>query len=385
MQRIISGTPIDEQTLENYEQSLAVLCRHFPPLITSLFATARRSRDGHLEWWSEREGQPIPLSALPAIEQAVLQEKCQRRQEAIRQLAEELARRGEPALAERLHTLLKQTPQLTCYGINGEPVLVHWGIPPQPAEPMRLEEPIRLVEPAPRLSKGRWITARHLGCLAAMLLALLLGILLLRCWPTLFPTDLPSGGEPLTELTKEQPSVSLAKQHDFGRIRVSLNWTNPSADSAIDLDVAAFVRLKNQKKTGVEALSRLFGDYNNAPYVALEGDDRSGVNSHGEWLFINGSHWQQIDEVLIYAFIYSGASNWQSTQATTTIHIPGQPSITTRLTEGGNDRPVGVIARLINVDGTIKVERINQYFDDRESVDRAFGWGLEWHPIKGKS
>ena len=126
MQRIISGTPIDEQTLENYEQSLAVLCRHFPPLITSLFATARRSRDGNLEWWSEREGQPIPLNALPATEQALLQEKCQLRQEAIRQLAEELARRGEPALAERLRTLLKQTPQLSCYGINGEPVLVHW-------------------------------------------------------------------------------------------------------------------------------------------------------------------------------------------------------------------------------------------------------------------
>jgi len=101
MQRIISGTPIDEQTLENYEQSLAVLCRHFPPLITSLFATARRSFDGNLEWWSEREGQPIPLSALPATEQALLQEKCQLRQEAIRQLAEELARRGEPAVMLR--------------------------------------------------------------------------------------------------------------------------------------------------------------------------------------------------------------------------------------------------------------------------------------------
>ncbi|MGE6106252.1 hypothetical protein [Aeromonas sobria] len=378
MQRIISGIPIDEQTLENYEQSLAVLRRYFPPLITSLFATARRNRDGNLEWWSEREGQPIPLNALPATEQTMLLEKCQFRQEAIRQLAEELVRRGESALAERLHTLLKQTPQLAYYGINGEPVLVHWGIPRQPAEPIRLEEP------APRRSKGRWVTVRHLGYLAAMLLALLLGCLLLRCWPTLFPSHLPSGSELLTELTKEQPSVSLAKQHDFGRIRVNLNWTNSSPDSAIDLDVAAFVRLKNQKKTGVEALSRLFGDYDNVPYVALERDDRSGDNSHGEWLLINGAHWQQLDEVLIYAFIYSGASNWQSTQATIIIHIPGQPSITTRLTEGGEDRPVSVIARLINVDGTIKVERINQYFDGRESIDQAFGWGLEWHPVKGK-
>jgi tellurite resistance protein TerA len=378
MQRIISDFPIDEKALENYEQSLAVLCRYFPPLITSLFATARRSRDGNLEWWSEREGQPILLNALPATEQAMLQEKCLLRQEAIRQLAEELVRRGEPVPAERLHNFLKQTPQLACYGINGEPVLVHWGIPQQPADPIQLEEP------TPRLHKGHQITARHHGCLAAILLTLLLGILLLRCWPALFPVDLPSSGKPLTELTKEQPNVSLVKQHDYGRIRVNLNWSNPNPDSAIDLDVAAFVRLKNQKKTGVEALSRLFGDYDNVPYVALEGDDRSGENSHGEWLLINGSHWQQIDEVLIYAFIYSGASNWQNTLATITIHIPGQPPITTRLTEGGENMPVSVIARLINVDGAIKVERINQYFDDRESIDKAFGWGLEWHSTKGK-
>ena len=98
MQRIISDFPIDEKALENYEQSLAVLCRYFPPLITSLFATARRSRDGNLEWWSEREGQPILLNALPATEQAMLQEKCLLRQEAIRQLAEELVRRGEPEI-----------------------------------------------------------------------------------------------------------------------------------------------------------------------------------------------------------------------------------------------------------------------------------------------
>ncbi|TNH91455.1 tellurium resistance protein TerA [Aeromonas hydrophila] len=185
-------------------------------------------------------------------------------------------------------------------------------------------------------------------------------------------------------MTKEQPNVNLVKQHDYGRIRVNLNWTNPNPDNATDLDVAAFVRLKNQKKTGVEALSRLFGDYDNVPYVALEGDDRSGDNSHGEWLLINGSHWQQIDEVLIYAFIYSGASNWQNTQATITIHIPGQSPITTPLTEGDEDMPVSVIARLINVDGAIKVERINQYFDDRKSIDKAFGWGLEWHSTKGK-
>ncbi|MGL5303202.1 MAG: hypothetical protein ACRC9M_06320 [Aeromonas sp.] len=408
MQRIISGAPIDQATLASYEQSLTVLCRHFPPLITSLYASARRNSDGNVEWWSEREGQPIPLSALPGAEQAALLQKCQQRQESIAQLAEELARRGEPLLAKRLQTLLSQTPQLVCYGINGEPVLIQWGIPETSLTPLPL------IEPPPPPRRWYWVMVPHLGCLAAILLALLLGLLLLFYWSTLFPPaspvlpaapvvvpvsapvptpiptpvaapvpTLPVSDLP-TELTKAKPSVSLPKQPDFGRIRVNLNWVKPTDSQSIDLDIGAFVRLKDQQKGAVEALSRLFGDYNKLPYVELKGDDRTGNNADGEWLFINGSQWPLIDEVLLYAFIYKGAPNWQHTHATITIDIPGQPAITTRLTDEGDDREVAVIARLINVDGTIKVERINRYFDERESMSKALNWGLKWSPTKGK-
>ncbi len=66
--------------------------------------------------------------------------------------------------------------------------------------------------------------------------------------------------------------------------------------------------------------------------------------------------------MLIYAFIYEGVPSWDKTDGVVTIHVPDQPPIETRLTEGENRRTLCAIARLVNENGAIKVERINQYF-----------------------
>ncbi|CAK9885515.1 MAG: hypothetical protein XXXJIFNMEKO3_01915 [Candidatus Erwinia impunctatus] len=61
-----------------------------------------------------------------------------------------------------------------------------------------------------------------------------------------------------------------------------------------------------------------------------------------------------------------------------TIHVPGQPPIETRLTEGQNQRTLCAIARLVNENGAIKVERINRYFQSQSEMDQAYGWGFRW-------
>ena len=53
------------------------------------------------------------------------------------------------------------------------------------------------------------------------------------------------------------------------------------------------------------------GNHDQPPYLLLQEDLREGNDVDGEWLFVNGSHWQDIDEVLIYSFIYAGTDNWQ--------------------------------------------------------------------------
>ncbi|WP_348548657.1 TerD family protein [Psychrobacter sp. KFRI-CH2-11] len=198
-------------------------------------------------------------------------------------------------------------------------------------------------------------------------------------------------------LTKNQSSINLKKRDNFGKIAVNLNWNQrPNADQktpkkgllgdlfkqhksgGIDLDVGAMIHLKNGEKTLIQALGNRFGSLQSAPYVCLRADDRTGQVSGGEWLDINGQQWSQIEEVFIFAFIYEGVPNWAQTDGVVTIHVPEQPPIETRLTEGTGNLPMCAIARLVNQQGSINVERINQYFKGHQEMDKAFHWGFSW-------
>ncbi|MDF7675283.1 TerD family protein [Neisseriaceae bacterium ESL0693] len=189
-------------------------------------------------------------------------------------------------------------------------------------------------------------------------------------------------------LTKDKPMISLAKRSDFGKININLNWslgnqpTNKLSKifkrKNIDLDLGAFVELQDGSKTVVQALGETFGHYDEMPFVQLSGDDRSGEVADGEWLYVNGAHWKNIRQILIYAFIYDGVPNWNETDATVTLYIPRHPPIETRLIGGDYKYPMCAIAQLVNVDGTIKVERINRYFYGHSDMDNAFGWGFRW-------
>lgn len=191
-------------------------------------------------------------------------------------------------------------------------------------------------------------------------------------------------------LTKEKPAISLTKRDDFGKIRVNLNWHSGGSatkgflqgifnnNKGIDLDLGAFVELKNGDRGVVQALGNGFGSYHSKPYVQLQGDDRTGSVSDGEWLHINGHEWKNIKEVMIFAFIYEGVPSWENTDGVVTLHVPDQPPIETRLTEGNNQRNMCAIARLVNEGGSIKVERVNRYFSGHKEMDEALGWGFSW-------
>ncbi len=189
-------------------------------------------------------------------------------------------------------------------------------------------------------------------------------------------------------LTKEKPAISLTKRDNFGEIRINLNWHrgNPATglravfggNKGIDLDLGAFVELGDGYKTVIQALGNRFGSMDSEPYVQLQGDDRTGEFSTGEWLHVNGREWKHIREVLIFAFIYEGVPSWDKTDGVVTLYIPDQPPIETRMTEGQNNRNMCAIARLVNENGNIKVERINQFFNGHSDMDKAFGWGFSW-------
>ncbi|WP_297229331.1 TerD family protein [uncultured Desulfovibrio sp.] len=192
-------------------------------------------------------------------------------------------------------------------------------------------------------------------------------------------------------LTKASPRIDLTKHNLAGGLyRVNLNWnraftSRPSGlaglfnlNRGIDLDLAAYVRLKNGEHTIVQALGEQFGSLDQPPFVKLMGDDRTGSQAEGEWIHINGDRIDDLAEVIIFTFIYAGAPNWNATDAVVRVDIPGQAKIETRLSDGNEPLPMCAIARIINSGGKLSIERLERYFHGHEEMDRFFGWGFRW-------
>lgn len=188
-------------------------------------------------------------------------------------------------------------------------------------------------------------------------------------------------------LTKAAPAISLAKGGGgSGLMRVNLNWTQPQkkgffrgkAAGSIDLDLAALYELADGTKHGVSALGKRFGSLHEPPYIQLDGDDRSGLNTGGENLTINLDHLDKIRRILIYTFIYEGTPNWADANAVVTLYPVGAAPIEIRLDEtGGNLRSCG-IALLVNDGGNLTVRREVVYQPAADQLDRHFGWGMNW-------
>ncbi|QTH41163.1 TerD domain-containing protein [Cohnella sp. LGH] len=189
------------------------------------------------------------------------------------------------------------------------------------------------------------------------------------------------------ELKKKGDVINLEKKAgSLGEILVNLNWNRKKtgggffkAASGIDLDLGCLFELKDGTKGGVQALGNAFGDFQRPPYVALDGDDRTGALEGGENLRINGAKVADIKRIVIFAFIYSGVANWSQADGVVTVKYPGGPDIVVRMDEYGSNKGLCAIAMIRNVnDQTFSVERLVQFFDDQQKLDVAYDWGLRW-------
>ncbi|KAA0943159.1 MULTISPECIES: TerD family protein [unclassified Pseudomonas] len=206
--------------------------------------------------------------------------------------------------------------------------------------------------------------------------------------PAPVPVAAPKPSVSLSKITldKTRSSISLEKTSEgFGEIKVNLNWNKGKGgggffarNTSIDLDVGCLYELQDGSKGVVQALGNCFGDLDYEPYIQLKGDDRTGAVSDGEWLHINGKHWGNIRQVLVFAFIYKGAPNWRETDGVVTIHVPGQPPIEVRLNEEGGRQGMCAIALLENVGGGVKVSRRVDFHNGHSAMDKAYGWGMRW-------
>ncbi len=189
------------------------------------------------------------------------------------------------------------------------------------------------------------------------------------------------------ELRKGQKVSLVKKGSSLGEIVINLNWSQPAQKSgffgrfrsnAIDLDLACLFELEDGSIGAVQALGNNFGELNYPPYIALDGDDRTGAVAAGETIRVNGKYINDIRRILVYTFIYEGAANWEEAKGVVTVKCPGSPELIVRMDEYGSRKRTCAIALLENIGGTFSVEKVVEFFDDSEQMDRAFDWGLRW-------
>ena len=186
--------------------------------------------------------------------------------------------------------------------------------------------------------------------------------------------------------------VSLEKKSSagLGEILVNLNWNSRPAkkgflsgllggNQGIDLDLGCLFELKDGRKGTVQALGNCFGSLNQPPYIALDGDDRTGAAAAGENLRINGNQIAKIKRIMVYTFIYEGIANWQQADAVVTIKYPGAEDLIVKMDTYNSSNIMCGLALLENVnDETFSVEKVVQFYSGHPALDEAFHWGLSW-------
>ena len=175
--------------------------------------------------------------------------------------------------------------------------------------------------------------------------------------------------------------VNLVKgSNGLGEILINLNWRQPTGlfSRPIDLDLGCLYELKDGSKGTVQALGNAFGSLTSRPYIALDGDDRSGASQNGENLRINGQMVSKIKRILVYTFIYEGTADWRGADGVVTVKCPGSPEIVVRMDDYGSNLPMCAIAMLENINDTLSVEKIVRFFKGHKYMDQAYYWGLRW-------
>ncbi|WP_137990938.1 TerD family protein [Streptomyces vilmorinianum] len=219
------------------------------------------------------------------------------------------------------------------------------------------------------------------------------------------PPAAPAPAQPVrltkVTLTKESPTVSLAKQGGTsGAMRVNLNWqmrkqfTGWAAKlgravaqhADLDLDLCALYELTDGRKGVVQALGNAFGSLHQAPYIHLDGDDRTGASASGENLTINLDHKDKLRRVLVFVTIYEGARSFADLHATVTLQPQHGAAVDFSLDDCTVPSTVCALALLTRENGDLVVRREARYLvpqrgvSPQRTVDQAYGWGMNWTP-----
>lgn len=190
----------------------------------------------------------------------------------------------------------------------------------------------------------------------------------------------------LSKLTLDKPgerkSISLDKGSSRNPIHINLNWDRGAKKSFFgggneaDLDLGCMYLSKDGKKGVVQALGRNFGSRDREPYILLDKDDRSGVSTDGENLYVCRP--DLIEKVMVFAFIYEGAANFSTVNARLILHERDGSETLIRLDAPGSGATFCAICLITRSVSGVDVIKETRYFRGHPEADRHYGFGFNW-------
>ena len=156
-------------------------------------------------------------------------------------------------------------------------------------------------------------------------------------------------------------------------------WFKKVRKVGVDLDIGCLYEMQDGTRGSIQAFGEKFGNFNEAPFISLSGDERTGdTEGDDEYLLVNGAKWKDIKRVLIYIYIYKGALRWSELHPQIVVDVPGESDLYVTLNAHDDALSLCAVGELENVRGGIKLTNRTEYFPGHEEMDRAFGYGLAW-------
>lgn len=143
-----------------------------------------------------------------------------------------------------------------------------------------------------------------------------------------------------------------------------------------DLDLGCMYELVDGSKGVIQALGNLFGSRTAAPFIALDGDDRSGSSAGGENLEILRP--DRIKRVVLFAYFYEGSSDFAALKTRVTMEVTGADTVTVDLNNSKSGKTFCALAQVSVKYGQISLTKEEQYFAGHRDCDAHYGFGFDW-------
>lgn len=143
-----------------------------------------------------------------------------------------------------------------------------------------------------------------------------------------------------------------------------------------DFRIGCFYQLRNGQSGIVHSFdSDHTGSLNGVPYVQAS----RAADKYFEQLQISMRYQHKLHRYLIFAFMVEGNSHWKAHNIQVDFQIAGlQPQVLTP--DSLMVKPFYAVAMVVFEKDKPILTPLNEYFDNLQEVDRAYGWDLSWCP-----